>query len=300
MHEQCYGGVSGRAHGRSLQGAQVLKAAAPSTTGAFPNFTNHGGPVIATPVLRTTFWGPSWNAAAAKSTMDRLNQFCADLLNSAFMNVLSQYGAGSGKGSGRFAGSSIIASVSGSLTNAQIDAQIQAGIDAGTLTEPPKRNTGDVLLIFLDERVEVDDSDQGLVMCEPSGDTAFGYHDFFTTKAGNDFYYAVIPALDDACIAKTCPGGDSGCSLTRGATQEQRRTQVSSHEIAEMLTDPHLNAWYDPQNGENGDICNGETGTITVGNATWTVQRTYSKADDQRTDGKSYCLTDAPDPIPKL
>jgi hypothetical protein len=300
MNQQCFGGVSGRYHGKSLEGAQVLMAAAPSTRGAFPNFTNHGGPVITAPVLRTTFWGGSWTTQAGQAAMQRLNQFCTDILNSGFMNVLAQYGAGSGKGTGRFAGSTTITTVSGSLTNAQIDAQIQGGIDAGTLSEPPKNNTTDVLVIFLDESVEVDDSSEGLVMCEPSGDTAFGYHDFFTTKGGNDFYYAVIPALDDKCIEQTCPGGDSGCSLTSGATQEQRRTQVSSHEIAEMLTDPHLNAWYDPQNGENGDICNGESVTITVGTATWTVQPTYSKYDDQNTDGQTYCVTEAANPIPRV
>ncbi|MBV9270570.1 MAG: hypothetical protein JO165_05715 [Candidatus Eremiobacteraeota bacterium] len=294
MAQQSYGGVSGRAHGRSLQGARVVVQAAPSTSGAFPNFVNHGGPVVSTPVVRATFWGASWSTAAAQTTMQRLFQYCTDILNSPFMNVIAQYGVGSA----RFAGSTIMGNVSGSLTNAQIDSQIQSGIDAGTLTEPPKNNTSDCLVIFLDESVEVNDSAQGLVMCEPSGDTAFGYHDFFTTKAGNDLYYAVIPALDDKCIQQTCPGGDSGCSLSIGATQEQRRTQVTSHELAEMFTDPQLNAWYDPQNGENGDICNGETGTITVAGNTWSVQRIYSKHDDEQSDGGTYCVSEAPNPIP--
>ena len=40
-------------------------------------------------------------------------------------------------------------------------------------------------------------------MCEPAGDNAFGYH-FFTTTAGHEFYYAVIPALTDTCLKESC------------------------------------------------------------------------------------------------
>jgi hypothetical protein len=84
------------------------------------------------------------------------------------------------------------------------------------------------------------------------------------------------------------------------STQEQRQTQVASHEFAEMTTDPELNAWVDPKAGENGDICNGESATITVGANTWTVQRTYSKTDDMATKGQSYCLATAAAPIAPL
>jgi hypothetical protein len=137
------------------------------------------------------------------------------------------------------------------------------------------------------------------VLCEPTNDNAFGYHNFFTTTAGHKFYYAVIPALTDLCLQESC-GQDTGCSLHLAQTQEQRQTQVASHEFAEMTTDPELNAWLDPQAGENGDICNGESSVITVGADSWTVQRTYSKADDMATGGQSYCLATAPAPIPPL
>jgi len=95
----------------------------------------------------------------------------------------------------------------------------------------------------------------------------------------------------------SCPGQNAGCSLSLGETQEQRQTQVASHEFAEMVTDPELNAWLDAKAGENGDICNGESATITVGANTWTVQRTYSTADDIASQGESLCLATAPAPI---
>ena len=276
-------------------GTRPAIVAAPAKGGAFPNFTNHGGPIIATPRVSVSFWGSLWQSDAAHSSAAaRLTQFCQDLLNSPFMNVIAQYGVGAGT----FAGSTTIASVAAQLTDASIHTVIQQAINAGTLAEPPAQNTSDVLIVYLDENTDVNDSGAALVLCAPQGDTAFGYHNFFTTTAGNTFYYAIIPALTDQCLQESCPGGDSTCSLQLTLTQEQRRTQVTSHEFAEMTTDPQLNAWYDPQNGENGDICNGETDTITVGGNSWNVQRIYSKYDDVQTGGTTYCLARAPSPKP--
>src|SRR5262249_45307097 len=74
--------------------------------------------------------------------------------------------------------------------------------------------------------------------------------------------------------------------------QEQRRTQVTSHEFAEMVTDPHFpDGWFGPSSDENGDICNGESDFIVVGPNTWDVQRQYSKHDDIATNGASFCIT---------
>ena len=138
-------------------------------------------------------------------------------------------------------------------------------------------------------------------MCEPTNDNAFGFHTFFTTTAGNPCYFAVIPGLTNACLTNSCPGNDLGCSLHLAETQEQRQTQVTSHEFAEMITDPELNAWWDSNTGaEIGDICNGESATITVGPNTWTVQREYSKTDDQQSNGATFCLVESPQPIPKI
>jgi len=85
-------------------------------------------------------------------------------------------------------------------------------------------------------------------------------------------------------------------------TQEQRQTQVASHELAEVLTNPKVGvheAWTSPGPGphENGDICNGRAGTIIVGDNTWTVQLTYSKLHDMDTNGKTTCIAGAPNPL---
>jgi len=279
------------------------RAAAQPGQPAFPGFVYNGGAIITSPVVYTSFWGALWSDAAHQATAMRLSQFIQDLLNSNFMNILSQYGVGAGSGSGSFAGSSSIANIPNQLTDADIQNIVQANINAGILTEPPSGNSSQVLMIFLDENTEVNDSNLGVVMCEPQGDTAFGYHNGFTTAAGNPFYYAVVPALDDACLQNSC-GGSSGCTLLLSQTQEQRRTQVSSHEFAEMLTDPvPPTGWYDqtdPNSAEIGDICNGESDTITVGAKVWTVQTIYSSYDDQQSGGSSYCLSQVTSPEPLL
>ena len=297
-----------RAKGRVLGIVPALRrarAAAVAGQPAFPGFIYNGGPVVTSPVVYTSFWGALWSDADHQAAAGRLNQYVQDLLNSDFMNVLSQYGAGAGNGSGSFAQASFVPDAPNQLTDADIQNIIQSSINSGQIPEPPANNASEVLIIFLDENTEENDPNLGVVLCEPSGDTAFGYHNNFTTAAGNPFSYAVVPALDDACLENSC-GGSPGCTLQLSQTQEQRRTQVASHEFAEMLTDPiPPTGWYDstdPNSGECGDICNGESDTITgtlTGNV-WTVQRIYSSTDDTASGGSNYCLSQAPSPEPLL
>lgn len=271
------------------------------TAAAHPSFNFHGGPVVKRPQVLSSFWGATWSTPANKKRADRLNQYLTDLVKSKYMNILSQYGVGVGAGpaTGAFVKSTFIASVPNNIGDGDIRQIIQTAIDKGVLPEPAKP-TNNVLVIFLGEGIGVNEPAQGLVLCEPAHDTAFGYHSFFTTKAGNAFYYSIIPALDNKCLKQTCPS-DAGCSLHLAETQEQRQTQVTSHEFAEMTTDPELNAWFDGTTGaENGDICNGESGTITVEGRTWTVQRMYSKFDDVQSGGAASCRAEPPNPLPRL
>jgi hypothetical protein len=262
------------------------------------NFGYQGGPIISQPQVCASFWGPSWTAPDHAQRRSNLIQFVQDFLASDYMNILSQYGVGQGAGScGQWMGDSNLATVTGQMSDTGIHQSIQSLIDAGTLPEPGSpSNTA--LLIFPDESIEISDPGLGVTMCEPQGDNAFGYHYFFTTAAGNQFYYAVIPALTDACLTASCPD-DNACSLRLAETQEQRQTQVASHEFSEMVTDPEISAWRDANNGnENGDICNGQSGTITVSGRTWTVQCMYSLTDDNR--GAQACVLAPPNPIPSL
>ncbi len=277
------------------------KPAAGPAAPAHADFVWNGGPVISCPLLYTTFWGPSWtNSPSGLTEAGRLSQFCQDLMASQYMNVLSQYGASNGAGGGLFIQASFVHNVASSISDTDIHNILQTAINAGAIPEPPANNTTHVIVIYLDSSIAVKDTGLGIAMCEPSGDNAFGYHFFFKTAKGNNCYYAVIPALDDACLKNTgCGGG--GCSLNLSQTQEQRRTQVTSHEFAEMVTDPAFpTGWFGPSSDENGDICNGQSAFITVGANNWDVQAQYSKTDDIATNGASFCRATAPTPMAKL
>lgn len=294
-----YRGVSGR--------RGIPPKAVAATEGAFPGFVNHGSPAISSPRVYTSFWGPLWQTNQSYQTLaGQLNQYHADLLQSSFMNMLSQYGVGTGAGSGTFVQSTAVSNVPTALTLNTIQSTIQSLIDQQNLPEPVAP-TNNVLMIYLDETLGVEDPTNGLVLCEQMNDNAFGFHEFFTTSAGNPCYYAVVPVLADACLSETC-SDDTGCSLHLSQTQLDRITQVASHEFAEMTTDPDLNGWFDqtdtdPQGdpvGEDGDICNGVTDTITVGANTWAVQKIYSKTDDMNSGGINFCVSQSPGPLPRL
>ena len=97
---------------RGVHGEQVgfkpppdAKAAAPSGPDPHPGFTYHGGPVVRNPRVFAIFLG-DWASAANQARATRLNQYLTDLVGSAYMNILSQYGCGS---SGSFIGSVFIA-----------------------------------------------------------------------------------------------------------------------------------------------------------------------------------------------
>jgi hypothetical protein len=184
------------------------------------------------------------------------------------------------------------------MTDPQIRALIQNCINSGVIPQPgTPANT--CLIVYLADNIGINDPADKLVLCEAAGDTAFGYHDFFNTTAGPPMYYAIIPGLSDACLKESCPS-DPGCSLHLAETQEQRQTQVTSHEFGEMISDPQLNAWWDPVGGEEGDICNGESATITQGGNTWTVQKSYSKTDDVASNGATFCVATHASPLPKI
>jgi hypothetical protein len=78
-------------------------------------------------------------------------------------------------------------------------------------------------------------------------------------------------------------GCDRGCG---NGSAFGNQTSVASHEMIEAVTDAAVGlattygpplAWYDATNGEIGDICNAQQGTVTGGNGTtYTVQKEWS------------------------
>jgi hypothetical protein len=265
-----------------------------SGTGRFPDFIYHGGPVIKTPQVYILFVG-DWSSAANQTRASRLSQFVSDFLNSSYMNILSQYGCGT---TGNVANSVFVPAPDNSLSGTDIHSILQTAINNNRVAEPA--NPSYAYMLYLDDNIAVNDTADGIEMCESTNDNAFGFHLFFRTTAGNVCPFAVVPGLNNLCLTDSCPGNDAGCSLHLAETQEQRQTQVTSHELSEMFSDAQLNAWFSPTADENGDICNGQSGTISVGSNIWTVQLMYSKWDDMNTNGSTTCIAPPANPLPSL
>ncbi len=279
--------------------------------GNFPNMLYRGGPVIFEPQVHIVFLG-DWTSSANQARATRLEQFVADMLNSSFMNILSQYGCGS---TGSVASSVFLPNTIASLTHNNLVTILQGAINSTTpASHLPEPGPADACVVFLDDSTGVDDTSvpgNPTILCDSSSDTAFGYHTFFTTTAGNPFYFGIIGGLSAACLTQSCPDGNSNCNLQTTQTQEQRQTIVASHELSEMFSNPRNSglvstsdlAWIDLsplEDGEIGDVCAGTSGTITVGASTWSVQLMYSKLDDQQSNGATTCVDTEPYPLPSL
>ena len=290
-------GVSPRPAKRkvALGGGPVIGSGA----GAHPNFQYRGGPIINTPQVVLVFLG-DWSSSANQNRATRLVAFMNDLMNSEYMNMLAQYGCGA---SGSVVSSTFIANSDTDLNRTDIESIFQTAIDNGILPEPVSQRTAYVL--FLDDATAVSGTfgTDTIRMCEATSDTAFGFHFHFDTSAGNQFFYAVVPGLTDTCLTNSC-ASDGLCTLHLAQTREERQTQVLSHEFSEMITDPDVEGTegWTASSGphENGDICNGQSGTITVGANTWTVQQMYSKYDDMQTNGGTTCVLGSLFPLPSL
>ena len=76
----------------------------------------------------------------------RLTQFLTDIVASKYMNILSQYGAGSGAGTGCFLRSSFVQNLPNSLSGTDLRNTIQECINAQVLPEP---NANTCLVIYL-------------------------------------------------------------------------------------------------------------------------------------------------------
>ena len=159
------------------------------------------------------------------------------------------------------------------LDDADIQAEIKSQIAAGKLVAPvvsnQSFNQNTMYMIYFPPKVTITDP-SGLSSCVSGG--FCGYHGTTNAKFGT-MLYGVIPDF----------GKGSGCDTggCGAGGQFQNITSISSHEFSETITDPDVGftqnvgypmAWYDPSNGEIGDICILRT-TVVCG---YTVQKEWS------------------------
>ena len=257
----------------------------PTCTGTC-NLQYWGGHVISNVKVYAIFWGSGVDAA----TQSGIGDFYTALTNSEWVDWQNEYrtditavggGAGTGQliGRGTFAGAITIAPSASAtcagrataLPDATIQNELIAQIGAGNVP-PPDANT--LYMIYFPPGCQISGTDGTSKSCVQF----CAYHGTFVL-GGHSVFYGIVPDF----------GAGSGCDLGCGrGTTFQNICSASSHEAGEAMTDAEVGivttfapplGWYDNPNGENGDMCNQVTGTITslATGASYTVQQMYSQ-----------------------
>jgi hypothetical protein len=195
----------------------------------------HGGPLLQNVQAEPVFYGRYWNTAVGQQQAADLDNFLSFLTNSSYMDMLNEYNVGRGQlvDRGIVAGTT---SSAASVDDTAIQQILDSDIALGLL---PAANANRLYIVFTAPNVDVTLGGQD------SAHNFYGYHDFFTGTPGEQVYYAVIAH----------PVGN-GTFYNLNAFQTL--TKVTSHELAEAVTDPGVGGWYDSQTGnEIGDIADG-------------------------------------------
>ena len=285
-----------------LGGTASSQSGGTVATGANPPLLNHGGPVMGTSstgdqvVVTPIFWAPpgySFSAAYKSLITQYLTDAAAD--SGKTTNVFAsmfQYSGSNGAINYRMSvgtpindatapfGSTTacpidagaIYSDSASYTSCITDVQVTHEIDARLTAASLPRDLGHLYVLFLPKQVETcyDASTTSTPswQCSINAGTssAFcGYHSAF--DASGHVLYANMPypiytsATGSSCTDQNLGGG---VQAPNGASNRDADVEISplSHEVAEAITDPDGNAWYDLAGYENGDDCAYVYGTL--------------------------------------
>ncbi len=228
-----------------------------------PSVTNHFGGVLANVEVQPMFYGVGWatNATNLGQAL-QLGTFLNKVVNSSYMDMLTQAGYGVGRGS-TGPDDFFEAKLDNTqfLTDAQIQGTVASEIAGGHLRAPDANR---LYVVFVQPNVAVENG-QDLSVTD-----FLGYHSAFVYQS-SDVHYAVVAYPGGSIPLSTTTGDNVPVSGTftngripwLGAFDQM--TQVASHELAESVTDPniHLNAkgWNDDSNslGEVGDLAANQT-----------------------------------------
>jgi hypothetical protein len=222
----------------------------------------YGGPVLANVHVVNVFW----NANVRYQT--EVNAFYPAVLNSNYMDWLSEYDTPTQHiGRGTFVGSytDTGAPTSTTITNDQIQQELFRLLDANLVPANDGQNT--IYMFYFPSGVKIQ------LDAQTSSCVQFCAYHNTATHAGKNVYYGVMPDVNAGACSFGCGTGGPAANLTA----------VSAHELIEAVTDGAVGlvqgdqpvaplAWYDQTNGEIGDICVGQTGTV----AGQTVQLEWS------------------------
>jgi hypothetical protein len=262
----------------------------PFAAPAGAHLTYYGGRVVSNmQVVQVLYGTGSYNAQVAGTSTPNMGTFYQGVLNSLYVDWLTEYNTTTQSGTrtnqtvgrGSFLTRVTItpsaANNGSTIDDTNIQAELAAQINAGHLPAPSTDAAGNnntYYAVFFPPGKTI--TQGGSSSCVSGGFCA--YHGTIASVGGHEIYYGIHPDMQ----------AGSGCATGCGSTGSVfgNYTQVASHEMIETITDAEVGlatvlgpplAWYDNTNGEIGDICNGQGGTV-VGNdgVTYNIQLEFS------------------------
>src|SRR5579859_5353905 len=228
--------------------------------------TNHGGPVQTAPRVYVVFW--DW-VSDPSGEQAYLTRFLSNIGGTSWLGTVKQYGAG--------AQANLLAgtwSDTNPVPASPSDAQVQAEA-AAAASHFGAGNSVNVQI----------------VVATPSGHSTPGFGSSFcayhgAVSADPNVTYTDLPYMTDAGSACGEDAVNGPAGLLDGVSI------VEGHELAEAITDPLLNAWYDASGNEIGDKC-AWTGlaNLTTTGGSFAVQPLWSNA-------ANGCVLSSPIPPP--
>jgi len=213
------------------------------------NLINHGGPVQTAPKVYVVYWG--WQSDPS-GEQAYLNNFLSSVGGTQWLSTVNQYGSGSNSTlSGTWSDS---ASVPSHPSDSAI--QAEAAKAAGHFGAGTSVNVQ-------------------IVVATPTGHSTRGFGTQWCAYHGAvssdpNVTYTDLPYMTDA---------GSSCGANSVRSQLDGVSIVEGHELAEAITDPLLNAWYDSSGAEIGDKCAWQNlSTISTSKGTFAVQPLWSNS----------------------
>jgi len=284
-----------------LQGSPpvVPNATNPGPAGA--HLTYYGGPVVSNVQVVIVFWGPNVSPVVTTG----IYNFYNTVVDSTYLDLLyenSTFGLAGVTTNQKIGHGTVLSPITitpsssaSSITDTFIQTEIRNQIAAGHLPPPSldsQGNSNTLYALYFPPGVTI--SEGGIGSCRSGGFCA--YHGTAYSSQSQVFQYSVLPDF-----------GAGGCSSGCGNSSEfNNLTSVSSHELAETITDAQVSfattnapplAWYDNTYGENGDICNAIQGKVTAHGSTYTVQELWSNQQGVCTDGPQAFFTVSTSPV---
>ena len=222
---------------------------------ATPHMTYHGGKVLPAPRYYNLYWGFYWQDHPDQRQW--FDQFTAAVAPSKELaSQVTEYSVnGQQLGAGSFGGSIVaLENPAPEITSHDLVEFIHRQLQANAVPQPDEHN---VYAVFLAPGVKITDESKAVGY---HGPTAYGFHQIMIHF---DSYVLDVASRDVAAV-------------------------TYSHEMAETVTDPDLDAWYSDDDGsEVGDVCQGKVGFA----GGYTIQMEWSNA-------SNACMASRDVPIP--